>query len=1038
MKEKLLKVFLGGFVPFGIFLLFISFAASAQERTVTGKITDENGGGLPGASVTVKGTTIGTNSDANGTFSIAGATNTSTLVISSIGYAKQEIIVGNQSEINIKMDVDVANLNEVVVTALGIAKEERKLGYSVAKIGGDVMTKARETNVAYSLAGRVAGLNVSGTSGGPGSSARILLRGMASFSAGSPLFVINGVPMDNSQRRDGNSGEWGGADQGDGISNINPDDIDNMTVLKGAAASALYGTRAANGVIIITTKGGKKGTMAVEYNANAVADKAINYTDYQYEYGQGQHGIKPTNVTSALNSGMYSWGAKLDGQPFTQFDGKEYPYSAVKDNMDKFYRTGSTFTNSVSVSNGNDNGTFRLSFANLANKSILRNSGLDRKTFNFTGSQKFGDKLKVDVMVNYVNEKFNNKPQLSDGPMNANNINFLATSVNQLALQPGYNINSPIGAEIQYNDDIYVTNPWFVVNRYDNDLKRKRLITAITARYDITSWLYAMGRVGYDRINDGLFKVTPTGTAFSSNQMGNLDDQRNSEINELNMDAFLGSTKNFTEDLSLDVLIGGSIRKNSYESMKIGGGPFVIPFFYSFSNVVSFNRDYNFNKKETHSGFYTVDLSYKNFTLNTSGRYDAFSTLPQGNYGVFTPSVSASYNFADMLKLPNFNYGKLRASFAQVSGEADPYQTSQYYTVGSTIGGVTTGSYDNKLPNLRLKPYVLTEIEIGTELKFYQNRLGLDVAYFTRKTKNEIIDGALSQATGYTSQFIATGQTKNSGLEAMLNLVPVQTEKFRWSSSINFTGIKNRIQEIDGTGNAEQVKVLGTYRPLNANTALVKGMAGPQVYAYDYLLDANGNHVIDATGVPMRDPKQKAMGSVLPKVYGGWNNDFSYNGFNLAFLIDYKFGNKVLSATNYYSTFRGLNKNTLEGRETNQVVAQGVLESGEQNTKGVDAQDYYQELARRVSSMNVLNGSFVKLRQVTFGYTLTSKMLGKLPFESIGLSFVARNLLTLVRHTDNIDPEAGFSATINYAGIEGGSLPATRSYGLNVSVKFKK
>ncbi|WP_254561143.1 SusC/RagA family TonB-linked outer membrane protein [Dyadobacter diqingensis] len=1035
MKEKLRKTCSRVFILLGLF--FIMSPVLAQDKTVSGKVLDENGAGLPGASITVKGTTGGTNTDANGDFRIA-VKSGATLVFSSIGYAKQEIAVGNQSEITVKMVVDVANLNEVVVTALGISKEARKIGYAVSTIDGGQMTKARETNVAYSLAGRVAGLNISGTSGGPGSSARILLRGMASFSAGTPLFVINGVPMDNSQRRDGNSGEWGGADQGDGISNINPDDIETMTVLKGAAASALYGARAANGVILITTKGGKKGSMAVEYNANAVADKMINYTDYQYEYGQGQHGVKPANVTSALNSGMYSWGAKLDGQMITQFDGKQYAYSAVKNNLEKFYRTGSTFTNSVSVSNGNDNGTFRLSFANLSNKSILRNSGLDRKTFNFTGSQKFGKKLKVDLMVNYVNEKFNNKPQLSDGPMNANNINFLANSVDQKALQPGYDINSPVGAEIQYNDDIYVTNPWFVVNRYDNDLKRKRLITAITARYDITSWLYAMGRVGYDRINDGLFKITPTGTAYSQDQKGSLDDQRNSEINELNMDAFLGSSKNITEELSLDVLIGGSIRKNSYESMKIGGGPFVLPFFYSWSNVVSFNRDYNFNKKEAHSGFYTVDLSYKNFTLNTTGRYDAFSTLPKGNYGVFTPSVSASYNFADLLNKPNFNYGKVRASYAQVSGEADPYQTSQYYTIGSTIGGVTTGSFDNKLPNLTLQPYVLTEVEVGTELKFYDNRLGLDVAYFNRKTKNEIIDGPLSQATGYTSQFIGTGSTKNSGLEAMLTVVPLQTEKFRWTSTFNFTAIKNRIVEIDGSGNESQVKVLGTYRPLNANTALIKGMAGPQVYAYDYMRDAAGNIVIDATGVPMRDPKQKAMGSVLPKVYGGWNNEFAYGGFNLAFLFDYKFGNKLLSATNYYSTFRGLNKNTLEGREANTIVAKGVLEGGTPNTKAVDVQDYYQELARRISSMNVLDGSFIKLRQVTLGYTLTSKMLGKLPFESIGLSFVARNLLTIVKHTDNIDPEAGFSAAINYAGIEGGSLPATRSYGLNVSVKFKK
>ena len=435
MKRKL-SIILGT-------LLFLStgLLAIAQDVTVKGKVSDDTGTSLYGVNVSVKGTTTGTVTDTDGNYSIA-VKKGSTLTFSYIGFTAQDVVVGNSNTINITLAPEASSLGEVVVTALGISKESRKLGYAVTTIGGDRMTKARETNMAYSMAGRVAGLNISGTNGGPGSSARILLRGMASFGAGSPLIVLNGVPIDNTQR--GSAGEWGGSDNGDGISNLNPDDIESLSVLKGASASALYGARAANGVILITTKSGKNGKMSVEYNLNTVADEAINFTNYQYEYGQGINGSRPTNVTSALNSGMLSWGEKLDGASTIQFDGNSYPYSAVKDNIKNFYRMGSSITNSISLSSGNQNGNFRLSLANLDNNSILRNSGLTRRTANFTGMQQFG-KLRIDLMANYVDDFNDNKAQLSDGPMNANNINFLATSVSEAALRPGYDASTEKG-----------------------------------------------------------------------------------------------------------------------------------------------------------------------------------------------------------------------------------------------------------------------------------------------------------------------------------------------------------------------------------------------------------------------------------------------------------------------------------------------------------------------------------------------------------------------------------------------------------------
>jgi TonB-linked SusC/RagA family outer membrane protein len=1003
------------------------------QGVVSGKVTSASGGEpLPGVNVIAKGTSNGTTTDARGSYSIS-VGSSDVLVFSFIGFKKIEVPVDNRTVVDVALEEDITSLSEVVVTALGIEKSEEKIGYSVSKVSGDLLNRARETNVAYSLSGRVAGLNVSGTNGGPGSSARILLRGMASFNASSPLFVINGVPIDNTQR--GSAGEWGGADQGDGIANLNPDDIESMTVLKGAAASALYGARAANGVIVINTKSGRKSDFSVEYNMNYSVDKAIDFTNYQYEYGQGQNGVRPQTVSDALSSGGYSWGERLDGEQTIQFDGNSYPYSAVTDNIETFYRTAPTFTNTISVAKGGENGAFRLSLSNMDNKSILRNSGVKRKTINLNVNQDVTDKLNVSVMANYIDEASNNRPQLSDGPMNANNIGYLATNLNQEVLAPGYD-EANNGAEVTWNDDIYVSNPWFVVNQYENDVDRKRLISAVTARYDFADWLFLQGRVGYDLLNDRYFQVTPWGTAYTNNRRGSLNNLSRAETSELNADVLLGIRRNITTDLLAEVSLGANLRRNKYETIGVSGGPFVLPYFYSFNNVETFNRSYDYAEKEAQSAYYTVELGYKNLlTLTTTGRYDAFSTLPSSDRSIFTPSVSASFIFSELVELPALSYGKLRASYGQTSGEpTDPYITSSYYSVGSTINGTTTGSFSSSLPNLFLKPFTLSEFEIGTEIKFFEGKLGFDVAYFHRKTKNEIINGDLSRATGYERQYIATGSTENSGVELLITGTPVATPAFEWNVSFNFTSVKNTILDIYGEGSTNTTLGLGTYRPLNANTALVKGEPGPQVMAYDYVRDDAGNIVVDADGIPLRGDLTP-MGSVLPKGYGGLNNEFRYKSFNLSFLIDFKYGNKVLSATNFYSVLRGLNQMTLEGRETG-VTVDGVHEDGSVNTESVAAQAYYQNLIRRISAISVLDGDFIKLRQVTLGYSLPDKIVDRLPFKAVNISFVARNLLLLTKNPDNIDPEAGFSPLIRYAGIEGNSLPSTRTYGFNLNVKF--
>lgn len=1001
---------------------------------VTGTVTDENGEALIGVSVAIKSTGTGTQTDASGKFTLDAAVN-STLVFSYVGFKTQEVVFTG-SPLRVKM-VSNTKLQEVVVTALGISKEQKKLGYSVSTVNGDALNKAKESNVALSLQGRVAGLSVGASNGGPGSSARVLLRGLTSFTAGSPLYVINGVPMDNTQR--GASGEWGGADYGDGIGNINPDDIESMTVLKGQSASALYGSRAVNGVILITTKSGKKNSpFGVEFNTNVQFDKPVDNTDYQQVYGQGIQGVKPTTLDAARNSGSLAWGSKMDGSDVMQIDGQNHKYSPVSNYID-FYRTAPSFTNTVSFTGGNETGAFRLSASDLRANSMVPNSYLDRKTFNFNGSQQVNKKLNINVVANYVIENSKNRSGLSDGPGNPNNVQFLAPNQDQATLAPGTTAD---GKELTFTDDSYVTNPYFAANYFISNVIRTRLISALSAKYDLTNWIYLQGRLGYDDSNDKRVNIEPTGTGYrNDNGTMNLS---NTHINEFNADVLVNAKHTLVPNfLNLDLSVGGNIRKSSLEGSFINGqNGFIIPYFYSLKNFKT--RDSGptvdgASKKQVNSAYYSADFSFKDFlVLSTTGRYDYYSTILKSvGPGIFSPSVSGSFIFSELYKIDGLDLGKVRLSFAQTSNDAAAFSNAVYYDLNNSINGIPAAGFSSQLPNLFLKPFTLKEIEAGLEMKFWGDRLGFDVTVFSRKTTNEIINGNLDWSAGYTNRYIGTGSTQNRGVEIEIHGTPVRKSGFSWTPSFNFTYVKNKILQTDGITNNNIG--FGTYRPAassgTASTALIVGLAGPQILATDYKRDAAGNIVFDADGLPQRGDL-KAMGSTIPKIYGGFNNAFTYKQFNLGFLIDYRFGNKVLSATENYSIFRGFNKLTLVGRESG-VVGNGVTESGAPNTKSVSAQTYYQALSRNVGAVSVLDGSFIKLRQVTLGYTFNATFLRGTPFSSIGVSAVARNLWTIMKHTDNLDPESGFSADPRYAGIEGTSLPFARTYGLNVNFKFK-
>lgn len=1018
---------------------------TSSNKVIKGIVTDSTGQPLAGASVLLPANSIGTSTDGNGHFTLSVPDNATMLEVSFVGYITQSVSIKETDIVVVLKYAGGLSSDVVVVTALGISKQNKKIGYAVSTVNGDLLNKAKEPNIANSLVGRAAGLSINSVNSGPGSSSRILIRGISNFSSGTgPLIVINGIPMDNSQN--GSPGVYGGYDGGDGISSINPDDVENIVILKGSAASALYGTRASNGVIQITTKSGKGARgYSIEFSSNFSVNQIVDNTNYQKAYGEGVKGQRPQVAADLTIMGLNSWGELYDGAPTIGYDGKMHPYRAVKDQLGKFYRVAPVFSNTLSFINGWTGGNMRFSISALDNESVIPNSDLKRYSGNLNITQDITSKLKLLVMTNYTNEHVKNRPFLNDMSRNPNfTMAYLPGNIDPNDLKPGY--DAVTGYEMAMNSDGYQTNPWFASSKFITNTARNRVINSAALRYDFNKSFYLQTRLGLDYTADDFLNVEPTGTGYS--RKGGLSEQSKAQRTELNMDILGGYSTKLNNDLGFDIAAGGNIRKNKYEKDGTKGQQWKTPFLYTVDNLTTTAPIYQYAEKQTNSAYYTFDVSYKDYlTLSTTGRYDVFSTLPAHDRGIFTPSVSGSFLFNRFLKTPAINFGKLRVSYAQTSGEADPYLTSVYYQIQSgTNGGLPIGNTLPQTTNVNgLKPYRMKEFEIGTEIKFFQSRLGINATYFNRKTRDELISKSIGIETGYSSTYVPLGSTSNKGLELEITGTPVARKQFQWNVSFNFTLVDNKLVSLGDTSSSLAYIVpagQGQYRPSvgpynnGAFVGSVQGLAISQIMAYDYKYGADGKIIVGDNGIPVRGDL-KAWGSGLPKYYGGLNNEFIYKQFNLSFLVDYRFGNKVLSGTDFLSIYYGLNKKTLPGREKG-ILVDGMDLSDAKNRVVVNAEDYYKGLVTNVSAMSVFDGSFIKLRQVVFGYTLTAKSLQKTPFESINVAFTARNLLTLVKHTTNFDPEDNFSSLPGNAGLEGGGIPQTRTYGISLNVKFKK
>jgi TonB-linked SusC/RagA family outer membrane protein len=1016
--------------------------------TIKGFVRDASGQPLAGVTVSIKGTTAGTQTDVKGSFSIA-ADAGQVLVFSYIGYIKKEVNVISGASITIQLDEDSKQLSEVVVTALGIKKERKALGYSVSEVKGSELTTAREVNFANSLEGKVAGVNVSTVSGGPASSVNINIRGAASLpgAAGNnqPLYVINGVPINNIDNSEiqglsmNSGGQYSNSpDQGDGIGNINPDDIETISILKGASASALYGSRAKYGVILITTKtGSSKGT--VEISSNYQGESVINPTDFQYVYGQGAEGVKPNNALAAYTSGNSSWGAKLDGSSVVQFDGTSRPYTAQKNNFSEFYRTGNTFTNTASFSKAYDLGAFRFSASDLHNTAITPNSGYDRRTFNFSGNFSPIKRLTVDAHINYINDNDHNRPILGDDAGNSNfNVMFLPTSLNVNTLNPGSQgtvtntsvlpYTTAIGNELQFVQNNYATNPWFAAYKFVNNSSRNRMIGSASVRYTFDNGLFAQVRIGEDYYTERYTDIVPNGAGYYAAAFQNLGETY-ATVSELNTDFLIGKPFKVTSDFTITPNFGGNLRKSSVESTTESGVGFVIPYVYTINNTANKSIAYGDFKQDVNSLYGTLDLAYKSYLyVEGTARTDWFSTLassasPNNKLSLLYPSVSGSFVFSELWKPTWMDFGKLRAGYANVGGDTKPYQTLLNYGLSSTsLNGMPLGIITNtSTPNDALKPSEASEIEIGTEIHTLNSRLNFDVTWYNKLSKNEIVPAPASIASGYQGAVLNIGKLRNKGWEVLVTGIPVKMKGFSWTTSLNGSYNANTVLALAA---GQSSLLAASARSGLASIVDIVGKAADQVQAFDYKYDANGKVVVDpATGIPVQGAL-KTYGSAYGKWSGGFNNEFNYGHINLTFLIDGKFGGKVFSGTEYQAYEYGLTKSTLPGRET------GFPNNTPTPTT---AQNYYTQLGNNVSGLFVQNASFIKFRQITLGYNFPASMFNN-AIQGINVSLVGRNLFYFMKKTTDIDPEASYGTQSQ--GLELGGVLPTRVYGLSLNVKF--
>jgi len=1039
-----------------------------SQVTFTGQVVDENNMPLPGASVVVKGASIGAATDFDGNFEIELPQGGETLIISYIGYIPQELETVGQTSATVILQPDSQQLDEVVVTALGIEREKKSLGYASQELNNDDVVEAREPNLLNSMSGKVAGLQITNSPSGLGGSARVTIRGDASLNinGNSPLFVVDGTPISNEIVGSSGSGTQS-VDYGNGAAEINPQDIESMNVLKGPAAAALYGARAANGAIIITTKKGRSqgSRLGVSFNTGVTIDNVLMLPDWQNEYGQGnnQQFAFVDGSGSGIADGVdESWGPRLDtGLLIPQFDSPRAdgtrggdtfvsdapitptPWVSNPDNTKDFFETGITKTNSIAISKSGEMGNMRLSFQNLDQEGTLPNTDLERNSLNFSGSLNVSEKVKVNANINYVKTDSDNRPAVGYGTesimylfiwygrqLNTNNLRDY--------WQPGLEGVQQFNYNYNYHD-----NPYFTMYENTNAQDKDRIFGNISLTYDITDNWKLLLRSGRDFYRD--FRERKRAFSTQRFPFGTYQED-NIFFEESNTDFLLSYDKTFNEKWNVNISGGGNILRQKQDFTKSVAPQLINPGVYSFNNSrqavqVSSN---NYEKRINSLYGYARFAYDSKIFLDLTGRNDWSSTLPSDNNSYFYPSATLSAIASDIFKMPEWvTFAKVRAAYAEVGNDTDPYRLRSFYQNERPFDGSTPILTESSLiPNADLKPEITSSYEFGLDLRFFQSRMNFDLTYYDSSTKNQIINISTDIASGYSSQLINAGEVRNYGFEAIASFVPVLTDNFKWTSTFNFSANQSEVKDLGGVN----------FTLTSANGAFIQAREGGSISAiygrgFQRVEDPNseffGQKIVNNQGIPVRTDDLVYQGDYAPDFTLGFQNTFRYKNVDFGFLLDTRQGGIVVSRTKTIGSTSGQLMETLEGRETG-IVAEGVVNTGTSenpvyvpNTTNVDARTYNNRFYERDNvEAAKYDASYTKLREVTLGYSFPKKITDRLPISNARLSLTGRNLLLW---TDNphFDPEVvGVSGGTLQPGIENMSYPSTRSFTFNLQVNF--
>ncbi len=1003
-------------------ILFSASLLHAQSNQVKGTVVDaKTKAPLVGATIKVLGTSTASSTDSKGSFQINVDDKNRILNISTIGYENKTVTLGpGETTVTVSLDEQTQQLESVVVTALGISRAQKSLTYSTQQVNGDELNKVKSTNLANNLNGKVAGVNIASSSSGPGGSAKVILRGNKSASGNNQvLYVVDGVPINNQTLATQPGNIFGGdRDGGDPIALINPEDIENISVLKGASAAALYGSQAANGVILITTKSGKQGRTTINFSSSAQIEQAVSTPKFQSQYGQGENG---KNSTTSLSS----WGAETDGKNY--------------DNVGEFLRTGSNFTNSLTLSGGNEKNQTYFSYANTFAKGVLPENNLTRHNFNLKESAKFfDDKLTVEGSANYITQKLDNAP--SSGfyfnplvglyllPRNLNIADYKQfetyNSSRNLYDQNWYTLSDGI---------TYQQNPWWIVNRNQTQSTRNRLLLNGSAKYQIAPWISVQARGSVDRTSEVWDRKVYAGTPTPLGKPNGRYDYTNTTITQQYGDLIANMNFHVNDKFQITGLVGTSITDWKTEGVNYTSGPAGLEYPNQFIIQNSTTPDpsaLSNNRRQLQSIFASTNLSYDQWLyLDLTARNDWSSTLAfTGSKSFFYPSVGLGVVLNDKLHLPEFvNMAKVRSSYAIVGNDLPPYTTLLTNTLGS-YSVITL----NDIAFLKtLKPEKTHSLEIGTEWRMWNNRLNVDVTYYKTNTKNQFFKIAANQASLYNQFAINAGDIQNQGVEALVSLDAIKNDHFTWNTSINFTYNKNKIIKLDDRVNEFALTDAGNFGNY-ASKFQVGGSFG-DIYGKDFTKDEQGRIVVDDKGAPQLNSEYVKLGNSNPIWQMGWNNTFNYKNFNLSFLVDGKFDYQVMSLTQAVLDGNGVSKASGDARANGGVAINGVTTTGTPVTK-IDAERWYSSTGTisPASSQYIYDGTVVRLRELTFGYDFNIKDSF---FKKLRVNAVGRNLFYISKKAP-FDPEVTMSTGNSLSGIDIFMMPATRNYGLTLNATF--